>query len=251
MEKNMTASQILDRLTACGIPADKALSEKLLAYHALLMDWNTRMDLTAITDEADMLDRHYADSLMPLALPGLLPASGTAIDVGTGAGLPGLPLALALPAWNFTLLDAQLKRVTFLENVVSQLHLTNVTTVHARAEDAAQQSGLRASFDLAVARAVAPLPVLAEYLLPFVRIGGCALAWKGPSVTGEWKDGEYAAHVLGAHLDPPVPYTLPGRDFHPVLVRMPKCAATPRRYPRKAGKPSREPLCRKSSGPAS
>ncbi|MBQ7305563.1 MAG: class I SAM-dependent methyltransferase, partial [Clostridia bacterium] len=111
----MTTNELAARLEQCGIPFDAALPEKLLRYHALLMDWNTRMDLTAVTDEDEMIDRHYVDSLMALKQPGLIPETGRLIDVGTGAGFPGMPLALACPDLQVTLMDAQQKRLTFLQ----------------------------------------------------------------------------------------------------------------------------------------
>lgn len=179
----MTIEMLESRLTECGIPHDGEAASRLLIYHNLLMDWNTRMDLTAVLAEEELLDRHYIDSLMPMTIPGMIPESGRLIDVGTGAGFPGMPLAILLPRLQVTLLDAQQKRLNFLQTVIDALHLTNVTLVHARAEDGARMPAHREKYDLAVARAVAPLPVLAEYLLPYAAPGGKALCWKGPSVT--------------------------------------------------------------------
>ena len=233
---------MLRRLTECGIPADEERVERLARYHALLVEWNTCMDLTAVTDEEDMLDRHYADSLSPMAIPGLIPEEGSLIDVGTGAGFPGLPLAIWLPQWRVTLLDSQQKRLNFLSAVVEELKLTNVKLVHARAEDAARQPALREGFDLAVARAVAPLPVLAEYLLPFVKVGGRALCWKGPGVTAEAEAARSAARLLGGRTDAFLPVTFPGREWQHLLVPIAKVASTNKKYPRKAGVPAKLPL---------
>ena len=171
-------TDILARLRDCGLPADPALAEKLGRYLRMLLDWNTRMDLTAVMPEDELIDRHLMDSLTPLRMPGLIPAEGSLADVGTGAGFPGMPLALACPGLKVTLIDSQQKRLSFLQAVRDELGAAHVTLLHARAEDAARIPGLRDSFDLAVARAVAPLPVLCEYLLPFVRTGGKALCWK-------------------------------------------------------------------------
>ncbi|MBQ9308919.1 MAG: 16S rRNA (guanine(527)-N(7))-methyltransferase RsmG [Clostridia bacterium] len=238
----MDAQTILGRLKACGIPADERIAQGLCTYHALLMDWNTRMDLTAVTEENEMLDKHYIDSLMPLTLGDILPREGSIIDVGTGAGFPGMALAIALPTARFTLLDSQQKRLNFLQEVIDSLHLTNVSLVHARAEDGAHTKALRESFDLAVARAVAPLPVLAEYLLPYVRIGGSALCWKGPSVEDELAQARTSVHLLGGKLCPGLPYTIPGRDWDHRLIPISKVAGTSAKYPRKAGTPSKSPL---------
>ena len=206
----MTSNDLAARLKACGIPFDPELPEKLLRYHALLMDWNTRMDLTAVTDEAEMMDRHYVDSLMALRF-GLIPRKGRIIDVGTGAGFPGMPLALACPEMQVTLMDAQQKRLTFLQAVIDELQVRNVTLVHSRAEDGARLPLHREQYDLAVARAVAPLAVLAEYLLPYVRVGGCALCWKGPALEDELDQGRRAAHLLGGRVEEAIPCVFPGR----------------------------------------
>ncbi len=238
----MTAEIIEARLNACGIAHEATLASQLLTYHELLVDWNTRMDLTAVTDELEMLDRHDLDSLMALNFPGLIPEEGTLIDVGTGAGLPGIPLALARPRLRVTLLDAQQKRLQFLQAVIDALHLTNVTLVHARAEDGGRNSLYRERFDIAVARAVAPLPVLAEYLLPYVRTGGLALAWKGPGVAEELTQGRRAAHLLGGRLEEAIPVVIPGRDWAHMLVPIRKAQATSSAYPRKAGTPGKKPL---------
>lgn len=238
----MTASELQSRLLQCGIelPVDKA--EKLCIYHAMLMDWNTRMDLTAVTDEAEMMDRHYVDSLSALAQPEMLPEAARLIDVGTGAGFPGLPLAIAREDLQVTLLDAQQKRLNFLQAVIDRLSLKNVTLVHARAEDGARNKEHREQYDLAVARAVAPLNVLAEYLLPFVKTGGKVICWKGPALAEELESGRKAAFLLGGALGEQVKTTFPGRDWEHSLLTLEKTGKTPKIYPRKAGTPSRKPL---------
>lgn len=238
----MLAEKIAARLTACGIPHAQELPDMLSRYHEMLLDWNSRMDLTAVTEEDEMIDRHYMDSLLPLTLPGVLPESGSLIDVGTGAGFPGLPLAMALPQMQVTLLDAQQKRLTFLQAVIDELHLPNVTLVHARAEDGARQKELREQFDVAVARAVAPTCVLAEYLLPYVKVGGKALCWKGPALQDEIQRGRQAAFLVGGKVEEPIPYAIPGRDWQHLLLPLQKRTKTARQYPRKAGTPGKNPL---------
>ena len=136
--KEMTEEMLEQRLTECGIPFSPDLPGKLLKYHELLLEWNAKMDLTAVTEEADMIDRHYVDSLMALTIPELIPQGASLIDVGTGAGFPGLPLALARADLRVTLMDAQQKRLNFLQAVLDALDVQNVTLVHARAEDGAR-----------------------------------------------------------------------------------------------------------------
>ena len=238
----MTEMELSARLTACGIPHAADLPGKLLRYHEMLMDWNTRMDLTAVTEEAEMIDKHYVDSLSALAVPGLIPTTGSLIDVGTGAGFPGLPLALACPDMKVTLMDAQQKRLNFLQAVIDDLGVRNVTLVHARAEDGAQFPNHREKYDVAVARAVASLAVLSEYLLPYVRVGGKAVCWKGPALLEELPQGRKAAFLLGGKVQEPISVTFPGRDWQHMLLPIHKTAKTARQYPRKAGTPGKSPL---------
>lgn len=238
----MLKDRITRRMTECGISFMPELPEKLSVYHELLLDWNTRMDLTAVTEEDEMLDKHYIDSLMILMTP-LKPADGASvIDVGTGAGFPGLPLALARPDLRVTLLDAQQKRLNFLQAVTERLGVENVTLVHDRAEDGARRPELREKFDLAVARAVAPLNVLSEYLLPYVKQGGKAVCWKGPGVADELSAGKKAAFLLGGRMGAPERYEIPGRDWQHSLLVIDKISVTPKGYPRKAGTPKNRPL---------
>lgn len=242
----MTAERIGARLEECGLACGPALPEQLAAYLRLLTEWNARMDLTAVTDEAEAVDRHLVDSLMPLAFPALreiFTAAGTSvIDVGTGAGFPGLALAMALPGTAFTLLDAQQKRLDFLAAVIAETGVKNVELVHLRAEDGARQPALRERFTVAAARAVAPLPVLAEYLLPYVRIGGRALCWKGPALRDELAQGTRAARILGGEAEEIIPAPIPGRDWEHLLLPIRKVKSTPKAYPRRSGTPGREPL---------
>jgi len=234
--------EIFIRCNTAGIPISKEAAETLARFHLLLMEWNKRMDLTAVLEESEMVDRHYVDSLSPLREGGLLPKGASVIDVGSGAGFPGLPLAIARPDIQVTLLDAQQKRVLFLKEAATHLGLVNVNVLHGRAEDMAHLPKLRECFDLALARAVASLPVLLELLLPFVCVGGRALCWKGPAVMMELSSGEKAAKLLGGVLESPIPTPIPGRDWTHLLLPCLKTGKTLRQYPRKAGTPGREPL---------
>ena len=227
----------LERL---GVAADGVTLDRLARYHALLTEWNARIDLTAVLDPEEMVDRHYLDSAAPLAL-GLIPQGARVIDVGTGAGLPGIPLCILRPDLRVTLLDAQRKRVTFLQAAIEALDLP-AQAVHMRAEDAARDEAHREAYDVAVSRAVAATPTLLELTLPFVRVGGRAIAWKGPGLQAELEQARRAAHLLGGALEGVLDAPVPGRDWQHVLLVCAKRQKTARQYPRRAGLPGKNPL---------
>ncbi len=226
-------------LKAAGIDVSGLTVSRLNLYGAMLLDWNRRMDLTSVSED-DTGIRHFLDSLLPLREDGLFPEGARIIDVGSGAGFPGLPLAIARPDLRVTLLEAQGKRCQFLNAVCDALQLQNVTVIQDRAETLGRTADHREGYDRAVARAVAPLNVLCEYLLPFVRVGGMALCWKGPAVMGEWADGQAAARALGGALGDLI-RTEAGGARH-VLAVIPKTEETPPQYPRKNGIPAKRPI---------
>jgi len=228
-------------LQKAGLSIHEDRIGQLEKYHALLLEWNEKMDLTSVSKE-DMAARHFLDSLLPLREAGLFPEGCSLIDVGTGAGFPGLPLAIARPDMHVTLLEAQGKRCKFLSAVCQQLGLENVTVINNRAEVTGREENHREQYDRAAARAVAPLNILCEYLLPFVKEGGSALCWKGPAVREEWVDGEAAAKALGASLCPALEMAVSGTETHHVLVKMDKFEKTLPQYPRKNGIPAKRPL---------
>lgn len=230
--------QLQALLAQGGLEVQPQQLEQLAHFHGMLIDWNQRMDLTNVPEE-EMALKHYADSLLVLRQSAWFPEGANLIDVGTGAGFPGLPLAILRPDMQFRLLDALKKRCGFLEAVVEALQLGNVQVMHARAEDAAR-GPLREHFDLAAARALAPLRVLAEYLLPFVRPGGLALCWKGPSLGAELQDAETALSKLGASAGERLLLPLPEREHY--VQALIKQKATAACYPRRAGLPSKKPL---------
>ena len=224
-----------------GEHADKIApcADSLEKFFELLLEWNEKMDLTNVPPE-QMAERHFADSLLPLfVLPQYFREGGSLIDVGTGAGFPGLPIAIARPDIKVTLLDSQRKRCDFLTAVKETLSLDNVTVLHSRAEDAAR-GALRERFDMVTARALAPLNVLSEYLLPFARVGGYALCWKGPALMNELEDGKRAVNILGGEVAPAVRMPIEGSEH--LLQPLRKGIKTPKPYPRKAGTPSKQPL---------
>ncbi len=237
----MNREYIAKRLTENGIPFLPDLPEKLETDLRLLLEWNGKMDLTAVEGEEELLDKHLVDSLTVLKTA-LIPEGASLIDVGTGAGFPGLILAMARPDCEVTLLDSQRKRLAFLEAVAEEAHVRNIHLVHARAEDGGRNPSLRERFDIAAARAVAPLAVLCEYLLPYVRVGGRALCWKGPALDTERDAGRRAAFLLGGKTEEEIRCPIAGRDWDHRILPVLKTAPTPQKYPRRPGVPKSSPL---------
>ena len=224
-----------------GTPLDDIQTDQLALYYSLLLEWNNKMNLTAITEPHEVAVKHIVDSLS--AFDGALFRDGArAIDVGTGAGFPGLVLKIYFPSMELVLLDSLQKRVKFLETVVSALDLKGVSCVHGRAEEAGRQKEYREKFDIAFSRAVARLSVLAEYTLPFVRVGGSLLALKGARYAEEMEEAETAAKLLGGGAPTARPVKLPGFDDGRAIVRIEKKKPTPKAYPRKSGTPEKKPL---------
>ncbi len=213
----------------------------LAQYERELLEWNEKFNLTAIRDVAGIRSKHFLDSLScVLAWKDSPPAR--LIDVGTGAGFPGLPLKILYPSMRLTLVESVGKKMKFCQHVVGCLGLSGVEFVLGRAEEVGQMPAHREQYDWAVARAVASLPVLAEYLLPLVRIGGGMLAQKGESGLAEVHSAERAVRILGGHVRQLLPVTLPGVVDERYLVLVDKVAATPKTYPRRPGLPARKPL---------
>lgn len=237
----MNRERLIAGLEKLGVGCDQTAIERFEAFHAILDEYNQKMDLTAVLDEDERIDRHDLDSAAPLA-QGLLAPDAKVIDVGTGAGFPGMPLLILRPDLEMTFLDALNKRIVFIEDALSRLGL-KATMLHARAEDAARMPAHREMYDAAVSRAVASAAVLEELTLPFVKTGGMAIAWKGPGVQDELTAARRAAFVLGGAVRGVTPAPVPGRDdwAHCLLITD-KTGKTPRTYPRKAGTPNKKPL---------
>ena len=226
---------------AMGIAMTDAQAGQFAVYHQMLMAANARMNLTRVPeDPREAADRNYLDSIA--ALREGFPVAKNAVDVGSGAGFPGIPLSIMLPGVRFTLLDALQKRVEFLQSVIDALGL-NAEAVHLRAEDAARRPELREGFDLAVARAVAPMNVLCEFMLPFVKVGGRMLAMKGPNLDDELRQAENALRQLGGSVERVIDLPIPGRDWRHRAAWIAKVAPTPEKYPRRSGMPEKRPLC--------
>ena len=229
------------RAAEAGIPLTAEQVGQFSVYNEMLLDWNTRMNLTALTAPEDVAVKHIIDSLTAYDAA-LFDGARTLIDVGTGAGLPGIPLAVYAPHLTVTLLDSLNKRVRFLMEVTAAMGLPNVRCIHARAEEAARTAEHRAAYDIAVSRAVARLPVLLEYTLPFVRVGGTLLALKGRAYAEEQKEARRAAEVLGGGRIMARPVHLPGLDDVRVILTVTKERQTPAAYPRGGGAPTRRPI---------
>ncbi len=224
-----------------GLHITRAQLSALSLYERELVDWNTRFNLTAIRDPQEIHIKHFLDSLTCLLALRETPV-GRLIDIGTGAGFPGVPLKIIYPKMQLTLVESVGKKAEFCRHVVKILDLQGVEVVQERAETLGQDPNYREQYDWAVARAVAILPVLAEYLLPLVRVGGGMLAMKGESGPVEAHTAEHAIRVLGGHLRQLLPVTLPGVAEERYLVVIDKVAATPMGYPRKVGVPAKRPL---------
>ena len=224
-----------------GMRLSTAQLAALARYEQELVDWNSRVNLTAIHSSQEIRTKHFLDSLTCLLAFRDIPPERL-IDVGTGAGFPGIPLKILYPKMQLTLVESVGKKVDFCRHIVRTLNLTNVDVVQDRAEALGQLPAHREKYDWAVARAVAILPVLAEYLLPLVRVGGGMLAMKGESGPAEAHAAEHALRVLGGHLRQLVPVTLPGVVEERYLVVVDKVAATPNSYPRRVGQPAKKPL---------
>lgn len=211
-------------------------------YYEILIQWNQVMNLTAITEIHDVVTKHFVDSLaLVKAFPEIGQEELTLIDVGTGAGFPGLPLKIAYPQLKVTLLDSLNKRIKFLEEVVRSLGLEQVELIHGRAEDFGRDKTYREKFDICVSRAVANLSTLSEYCIPFVKIGGCFIPYKSGKLEEELTGGKGAVKKLGSELEKIETFCLPNKDERSLVV-IRKKKALDKKYPRKAGIPSREPL---------
>lgn len=233
-----------DVASRAGFEIDHSALESSLAYTSLLLEWNQVMNLTALTSPEDVAVRHFLDSwiLLPL-IEELIPNRKglRLIDVGTGAGFPGLPLKILRPDIKLVLLDSLQKRVNFLKQAAVAAGADDVECIHGRAEEAGRRRGYRDSFEIAAARAVASMPELCEYCLPFVKPGGYFIAMKGDS-TDEVNQARKAIHLLSGKLEEIKEFTLPGTDMKRSLIVIRKTGSTPQAYPRKAGKPHASPL---------
>ena len=232
---------IIDEMHKLGISLTEQQSEQLYEYYRLLVEWNSFMNLTGITEFSEVVQKHFVDSLSIVKVKNMNDVDNL-IDVGTGAGFPGLPLKIVFPHLKVTLLDSLNKRIDFLNAVIEKTGLTGIETIHGRAEDFAKPGLKREIYDLCVSRAVANLATLSEYCLPYVKIGGEFIPYKSGEVADELQDAKSAIFLLGGKVESCENFDLPGSDIHRSLVRIKKVGGCPKKYPRKAGMPSKVPL---------
>lgn len=213
--------------------------QKFYDYMNLLVEWNKKINLTAITEEKDIILKHFVDSLTVLKY---IKENKSIVDVGTGAGFPGIPLAIMNDSLKITLVDSLNKRINFLNEVCNKINLKNIKAIHARAEEFGQDNNYRESYDIAISRAVANLTVLAEYLLPLVKVGGKIICMKGPDIEEELKQAKSAIDILGGKFERCDNFCLPKSDISRNIIIINKIKETPKKYPRKAGTPAKTPL---------
>lgn len=213
--------------------------QKFYDYMNLLVEWNKKINLTAITEEKDIILKHFVDSLTVLKY---IKENKSIVDVGTGAGFPGIPLAIMKDSLKITLVDSLNKRINFLNEVCSKIKLKNTKAIHSRAEEFGQDNNYRESYDIAISRAVSNLTVLAEYLLPLVKVGGKIICMKGPDIKEELKQAKSAIDILGGKFERCDNFCLPKSDISRNIIIINKIKETPKKYPRKAGTPVKTPL---------
>ena len=226
-----------------GIELSDQQVHKFIQYYELLTEWNSFMNLTAIIEFDDVMKKHFTDSLsLVKILPDIREKSYRLIDIGTGAGFPGIPIKIAFPHLQVVLLDSLNKRINFLNEVIRKLDLNEINAIHGRAEDIANKKEYREGFDFCVSRAVANLSTLSEYCVPFVKKGGYFVSYKSEKISEELESANRAIDILGGSFERQESFYLPSSDIFRCLLLIKKVKNTPSIYPRKAGLPSKEPI---------
>lgn len=235
-------SQIFEnKLNELGIALTDKQKQQFDKFYELLVEWNKVMNLTGITEYEEVNEKHFVDSLSIVKAIDMKSVKSV-IDVGTGAGFPGIPLKIAFPHLKVVLLDSLNKRINFLNTVIAELGLTDIKTIHGRAEDYAKQTEYREKFDLCVSRAVANLSTLSEYCLPYVSADGLFIPYKSGEIDEELENSKKAVKILGGKIENVVKFQLPGTEIGRSFVKIRKISNTNKKYPRKAGLPAKEPL---------
>lgn len=228
-------------LSEYGLSLSEKQKNQFVTYGSMLQEWNQKMNLTAITESEEIAVKHFLDSLTGVRLVDFSKVE-TLIDLGTGAGFPGIPLKIMFPKMKVTLADSLNKRVNFLNNVIEQLELNKITAIHGRAEDLARKPEYREQFDVCASRAVANLATLSEYCIPFVKTKGYFLSYKGPDADREVQEAKNAIERMGGRFEKSDHFTLPPYQDERVLVLIQKEKPTPKKYPRQAGTPAKKPI---------
>lgn len=239
MEYNEFAEKLINTGKSINVEISEDKAKKLYNYMNLLLEWNEKINLTAITDPDDIIIKHFIDSV---TIEKYIENNLKVIDVGTGAGFPGIPLSMIREDLNVVLMDSLNKRIKFLDEVIEENKLKNVNTVHSRAEELSRNKAYREKFDIATSRAVASLNVLLEYLIPFVKVGGYCLCMKGSNVEEEIKNSKNALEKLHCSIEKVEEFNLPNSEYGRNIIIVRKNGETSSKYPRKPGTPSKEPL---------
>lgn len=229
-------------LNSIGLTPSQKQLDQFILYYKMLIEWNNRFNLTAITNFEQVVLKHYIDSVSLIQVDKNFNEYNKIIDVGTGAGFPAIPIKILFPNLDFTLLDSLKKRVNFLQEVINRLQLKSIVAIHGRAEDIASSKEHRENYDLCISRAVANLATLLEYCLPFVKVSGNFIAYKSINCNKEIEGSKNVINILGGTLSEIIEYQLPNTDIKRILIKINKINNTNKKYPRKAGKPSKEPL---------
>ena len=239
MEKEDFFKLIEEYSNQLQIKLNEKQKEQFYNYMKLLIEWNEKINLTAIVDPKEIVLKHFVDSL---TISKYIKENRYIADVGTGAGFPGIPLKILRADIKVVLVDSLNKRIKFLDEVINKLELTNIKTIHSRAEEFGQNKEYREKFDIVTSRAVANLATLSEYLLPLAKIEGKCLCMKGPDIEEEIKNGENAIEILGGTIENVYQFNLPQSDIKRTIIEIEKIKSTNPKYPRKAGTPAKEPL---------
>ena len=239
MELNEFKELMKENLKELKLELTDMQLEQFYNYMNILIEWNEFMNLTGITDPKEVITKHFIDSLTVLDK---IDKNASIIDVGTGAGFPGIPIKIVFPETRVVLLDSLNKRIKFLNEVIEKLGLKEIEAIHGRAEEYGRNKNYREKYDIAIARAVAPLNILLEYLMPFVKVNGKSLCMKGSSSEEEIKNSENAIKILGGKLIKTEDFYIPNTDMKRRIIEIEKVKETNNKYPRKAGTPSKEPL---------
>ena len=239
MEYNEFLNIIKEETEKLQINITDAQIFKFYTYMNQLLEWNEKINLTAITTPKDVIIKHFIDSM---TINKYIKPNTKLIDIGTGAGFPGVLIKIIRDDSNITLMDSLNKRINFLNEVIEKNELKNINTIHARAEELARNKQYREQYDIATSRAVAPLNVLLEYMLPFVKIGGYCICMKGSNIDSEITNSQKALKLLNGEIETIDTFNLPGTDYGRNIILIRKTGNTPTKYPRKAGTPAKEPI---------